>query len=87
MQTYDPRQYALVSQIGWSAENLAFEVFFRDVGFHVLYPQTGWNKGLFELYDMVKSGFPEDLRCAGEVDMRFAGFAYVRNFDKRCVNG
>ncbi len=87
MQKFDPRQYALVSQVGWSKENLAFEVFFRDAEFHVLYPQTGWNKGLFELYDMVKAGFPSDLRCAGEVDMRFAGFAYVRNFDKRCVNG
>ena len=87
MQQFDSKQYALVSQVGWSKENFAFEVLYRDTEFHVLYPQTGWNKGLFELYDMVKAGFPGDLRCAGEVDMRFAGFAYVRNFDKRCVNG
>jgi len=87
MQKFDSRQYALVSQVGWSEENLAFEVFFRDAAFHVLYPQTGWDKNLFELYDMVKAGFPDDLRCAGEVDLRFNGFAYVRNFDKRCLNG
>jgi cell division protein FtsQ len=87
MQKLDPRQYSLVSQVGWSAEDRAFEVFFRDVAFHVLYPQSGWNRDMFALYDMVKAGFPQDIRCAGEVDLRFVGFAYVRNFDKRCVNG
>jgi cell division protein FtsQ len=87
MQKLDPRQYSLVSQVGWSSEKLAFEVFFRDVDFHVLYPQSGWNRDMLALYDMVKAGFPQDLRCAGEVDLRFIGFAYVRNFDKRCVNG
>ena len=87
MQKFNPKQYALVSQVAWSSVNQAFEVYFRDAAFHVLYPQTGWNESLFELYDMVKAGFAEELRCAGEVDMRFAGFAYVRNFDKRCVNG
>ena len=87
MKKADPNQYALVSQIGWSQKDKAFEVIFRDVEFHVLYPATGWNGDLFTLYDMVKAGFPQDLRCAGEVDLRYAGFAYVRNFDKRCVNG
>ena len=87
MQKADPKQYALVSQVGWSPENSAFEVLFRDVDFHVLYPKSGWGRDMFALYDMVKAGFPHDLRCAGEVDLRFIGFAYVRNFDKRCVNG
>lgn len=87
MKMYDPSQYALVSQVGWSDKDLAFEVLYRDAAFHVLYPQTGWDKELFGLYDMVKAGFTNDLRCAGEVDMRFPGFAYVRNFDKRCANG
>ena len=87
MKKLDPNQYAFVSQVGWSKKDMAFEVFFRDVDFHVLYPSTGWNSDLFALYDMVKAGFPQDLRCAGEVDLRYAGFAYVRNFDKRCANG
>jgi cell division protein FtsQ len=87
MQKVDPSQYALVSQVGWSEKDRAFEVFFRDVEFHVLYPSAGWDAELFSMYDMVKAGFPQDLRCAGEVDLRYAGFAYVRNFDKRCANG
>ena len=87
MKKLDPRQYALVSQVGWSIADGAFEVLYRDVEYRVLYPENGWNRDIFALYDMVKAGFPQDLRCAGEVDLRYAGFAYVRNFDKRCVNG
>ena len=87
MQKQDPRQYALVSQVGWSKSDVAFEVLYRDVEYRALYPESGWNREMFALYDMVKAGFPQDLRCAGEVDLRYAGFAYVRNFDKRCVNG
>ena len=87
MRRLDSKLFGQVSQVGWSAEDKAFEVFFRDTEFHVLFPQSGWNGELFALYEMVKAGFSKDLRYAGELDMRYAGFAYVRNFDKRCVNG
>lgn len=79
--------YENVSQIGWDEDANAIEVFFRDVGYRVLYSATGWNVKDFALYESLGDGFAKDLRCAGEVDMRFHGFAYVRNFDKRCVNG
>ena len=79
--------YDRVSQIGWSEENRAFEVFFKDAGFRVMFPESDWNKDLFTLYDAIGKGFRKDLLCAGEVDMRFHGFAYIKNFDKRCING
>lgn len=87
MRNYDENLYGKVSQIGWSKENRAFEVFFRDAGFRVLFPEREWNKDMFMLYEALEIGFQKDLFCAGEVDMRFHGFAYVKNFDKRCVNG
>lgn len=87
MRNENKKLYEDVSQIGWSIEDAAFEVFFRDVGHRVLFPENEWNGNLFDLYGVVKSNFPGDLHCAGEVDMRYPGFAYVRNFDKRCVNG
>lgn len=87
MKQRNPRLYDFVSQVGWSDKDNAFEVYFRDVNFHVLFPSSGWNSELFALYDILKADFSKDLRCAGEVDLRYAGFAYVRNFDKRCVNG
>lgn len=79
--------YEDVSQVGWDEQNKAVEVFFRDAGYRVLYPASGWQKEDFALYESLGEGFAKDLHCAGEVDMRFHGFAYVRNFDKRCVNG
>lgn len=79
--------YERVSQIGWSEKDSAFEVFFKDVGFRVMFPATNWDKDLFTLYDAVGKGFRSELLCAVEVDMRFHGFAYIKNFDKRCING
>lgn len=79
--------YENVSQVGWDEQNQAVEVFFRDAGYRVLYSASGWQKEDFALYESLGEGFAKDLHCAGEVDMRFHGFAYVRNFDKRCVNG
>ena len=79
--------YEKVSQISWNESARGFEVFFEDVGHKAIFPENGWDRDMFSLYEMVRTGFPQDLRCAGEVDMRYAGFAYVRNFDKRCVNG
>ncbi|MCQ2062544.1 MAG: FtsQ-type POTRA domain-containing protein [Fibrobacter sp.] len=87
MRMNDEKLYDKVSQVAWDEVDNAFEVYFRDVGHKVLFPSSDWNKDLFVLYESVKAGFPQDLRCAGEVDMRFTGFAYIRNFDKRCVNG
>ena len=87
MRTGDKKLYDKVSQVSWSEEDKAFEVYFRDVGHRVLFPENGWGNSMFVLYESVKAGFPQDMRCAGEVDLRYAGFAYVRNFDKRCVNG
>lgn len=87
MRQKNKKLYEKVSQVGWSDSDKAFEVFFRDVGHKALFPETGWTQDMFALYDIVRSGFPQDLHCAGEVDMRYDGFAYVRNFDKRCVNG
>jgi cell division protein FtsQ len=87
MRSEDKKLYEKVSQVAWSEADRAFEVYFRDVGHKTLFPEQGWNKDMFVLYESVKAGFPQDMRCAGEVDMRYAGFAYVRNFDKRCVNG
>ncbi|MCQ2108270.1 MAG: FtsQ-type POTRA domain-containing protein [Fibrobacter sp.] len=87
MRKMDNALYEDVSQVGWDEENKAVEVFFRDVGYRVLYPASGWQKEDFALYESLGEGFAKDLHCAGEVDMRFHGFAYVRNFDKRCVNG
>jgi len=79
--------YDRVSQIGWSEEDSAFEVFFKDAGFRVMFPATNWDKDVFTLYDAIGKGFRKDLLCAGEVDMRFHGFAYIKNIDKRCSNG
>lgn len=87
MRNDDLNLYEKVSQVAWSESDNAFEVYFRDVGHKTLFPESNWNRDMFTLYESVKAGFPQDMRCAGEVDMRFAGFAYIRNFDKRCVNG
>ena len=87
MRKEDKPLYDRVSQVGWSEKDRAFEVFFKDAGFRVLFPESNWDKDLFTLYDAVGKGFRKDLLCAGEVDMRFHGFAYLKNFDKRCING
>ena len=70
-----------------SEKDKAFEVFFKDAGFRVMFPESNWDKDLFMLYDAIGKGFRKDLLCASEVDMRFHGFAYIKNFDKRCING
>jgi len=87
MRKEDKPLYDRVSQVGWSEKDAAFEVFFKDAGYRVVFPATNWNKDLFTLYDAIGKGFRKDLLCAGEVDMRFHGFAYIKNFDKRCING
>lgn len=87
MRQLDMNLFEKVSQIGWSEKDKAFEVIFRDAGYHVLFPTSGWNREMYDLYESMGNGFTKDLRCAGEVDMRFPGFAYVRNYEKRCVNG
>ena len=79
--------YDRVSQIGWSEKDKSFDVYFKDVGFRVMFPATDWDKELFTLYDALGKGFRKDILCAGEVDMRFHGFAYIKNIDKRCING
>ena len=87
MRKMNKNLYEKVSQIGWSEKDSAFEVFFKDAGFRVMFPESNWDKDLFTLYNAVGKGFRRDLLCAGEVDMRFHGFAYIKNFDKRCING
>ena len=87
MRKADVELYERVSQLTWSEEDKGIKVFFRDVGFPTLFPSKEWDKDLFTLYKSLENGFTKDLHCAGEVDMRFAGFAYVRNYDKRCENG
>ena len=87
MRESDSELYERVSQLTWDEEDKGIKVFFRDVGYPTLFPSKDWNEEMFTLYKSVENGFVKDLRCAGEVDMRFAGFAYVRNYDKRCVNG
>ena len=87
MRKADVELYERVSQLTWSEEDKGIKVFFRDVGFSTLFPSKEWDKDLFTLYKSLENGFTKDLHCAGEVDMRFAGFAYVRNYDKRCENG
>ena len=87
MRKEDKPLYDRVSQVGWSEKDRAFEVFFKDAGFRVMFPESNWDKDLFTLYNAVGKGFRRDLLCAGEVDMRFHGFAYIKNFDKRCING
>ena len=87
MRNCDAELYERVSQVTWSTEDDCMKVYFRDVGFATLFKGQESNKGQFTLYKSLENGFAKDLRCAGEVDMRFLGFAYVRNYDKRCVNG
>lgn len=87
MKSIDNNLYEKVSQVSWSEEHKGIEVFFKDVGFKTLFPSSDWTKDVFVLYESIENGFTKDLRCAGVVDMRFHGFAYVRNYDKRCVNG
>ena len=87
MRKEDKPLYDRVSQVGWSEEDSGFEVFFKDAGFRVMFPESNWNKELFTLYDAIGKGFRKDLLCASEVDMRFHGFAYIKNIDKRCING
>ena len=79
--------YGLVSQVSWSEEHGAYEVFFSDVGYKVLFPEGEWDRNLWTLYESVKRGFSQDMNCSGEVDLRFSGFLYIRNVDKRWVNG
>lgn len=87
MRQMDSELFEKVSQVGWSEKDKAFEVFFKDAGYHVLFAASGWTEDVFALYEALGKGFGKDLRCAGEVDMRFPGFAYVRNYEKRCLNG
>jgi cell division protein FtsQ len=87
MRNSDAELYERVSQVIWSAEDDCMKVYFRDVGFTTLFKGQESNKGQFTLYKSLENGFAKDLQCAGEVDMRFLGFAYVRNYDKRCING
>lgn len=87
MREFRSEIYERVSQVSWSEKDNAFVVYFKDAGYRVLFPSSGWTKEMFALYDALGKGFNNDLRCAGEVDLRFPGFAYVRNFEKRCVNG
>lgn len=87
MRKYDAELYNRVSQVTWSTEDECMKVYFRDVGFTALFRDLESNKDQFTLYKSLENGFAKDLLCAGEVDMRYSGFAYVRNYDKRCVNG
>lgn len=87
MKNENANLYEKVSQISWSEEDKGIEVYFKDVGFSTLFSASDWKKDDFVLYESVENGFTKDLKCAGVVDMRFHGFAYVRNYDKRCVNG
>ena len=87
MRDYDAELYNRVSQVTWSSKDECMKVFFRDVGFTALFKDLKSNKDQFTLYKSLENGFAKDLLCAGEVDMRYSGFAYVRNYDKRCVNG
>lgn len=87
MRNYDAELYNRVSQVTWSTEDDCMKVYFRDVGFTTLFKDLESNKNQFTLYKSLENGFAKDLLCAGEVDMRYSGFAYVRNYDKRCVNG
>jgi len=87
MRNTDRDLYERVSQLTWSEKDGGIKVFFRDVGFPTLFPAGNWDKETFALYKAVENGFADDLHCAGELDMRFYGFAYIRNYDKRCVNG
>ena len=87
MRSADRELYEKVSQLAWSESDNAIKVAFRDVDYMTLFPREKWTRDMFTLYESVENGFVKDLRCAGELDMRFYGFAYVRNYDKRCVNG
>ena len=87
MRSYDAELYNRVSQVTWSTPDDCMKVYFRDVGFTALFKDMKSNKDQFTLYKSLENGFAKDLLCAGEVDMRYSGFAYVRNYDKRCVNG
>ena len=87
MRKCDMELYDRVSQVSWSDEDNCMKVYFRDVGFTALFKDRDSNKDQFTLYKSLENGFAKDLLCAGEVDMRYSGFAYVRNYDKRCVNG
>lgn len=87
MRNENAELFNKVSQVSWSEKDNAVVVYFKDVGFRVLYSESGWQKEDFTLYQALGTGFAQDLHCAGEVDMRFHGFAYIRNYDKRCVNG
>ncbi|WP_233144235.1 cell division protein FtsQ/DivIB [Fibrobacter sp. UWB5] len=87
MRKYDAELYNRVSQVTWSTEDECMKIYFRDAGFTALFRDLKSNKDQFTLYKSLENGFAKDLLCAGEVDMRYSGFAYVRNYDKRCVNG
>jgi len=87
MRRADMDLYDRVSQVSWSTEDDCVKVYFRDMGYTALFSAKGNNAEQFVLYKSLENGFVKDLLCAGEVDMRFMGFAYVRNYDKRCVNG
>ena len=87
MRKYDAELYNRVSQVTWSTEDECMKIYFRDAGFTALFRDLKSNKEQFTLYKSLENGFAKDLLCAGEVDMRYSGFAYVRNYDKRCVNG
>ena len=83
--------FSILPQLPFSAlqrdADNCIKVYFRDMGYTALFAAKGENAEQFVLYKSLENGFAKDLLCAGEVDMRFMGFAYVRNYDKRCVNG
>ncbi|WP_298770118.1 FtsQ-type POTRA domain-containing protein [uncultured Fibrobacter sp.] len=87
MRSKNSAMYERVSQLSWSEKDNAIKVVFRDAGYVVLFPPQKWENEVFVLCEAVEKGFVKDLHCAGELDMRFYGFAYIRNYDKRCVNG
>lgn len=87
MKICDKNLYEKVSQIAWSKKDDCLKVYLSDMNFTLLFPKKDWDKEMFTLYKALEVGFVKDLHCAGEVDLRFNGFAYVRKYEKRCENG
>lgn len=85
MLKLDPVLYAKVSQVSL-VEN-GVEVFFSDVRFKTLFSAQGnWTKKVFDEYWKMVRVYSNELTEAEFLDLRFEGFAYVKNVEKRRKN-
>lgn len=83
-----PELYKKVSLVTVAPEERAVEVFFNDVRFKTLFLMDGgWSKNVFAQYHKMMRNYSESMVDVSVLDLRFEGFAYLRNLGSRRKNG